>query len=90
MPAPRFSTRSTTQPVRSAASVVEIAGEAMVTSLSGRRTVVYRSSPLVARSANHMPIVTRKLTMKITIGLCRKAFFQKSCGLMTLQEIIVQ
>ena len=56
--------------------------------LDGRKS---RDSVIVMTNrSNHMPMFTKIEAMKSTVVFVRSFFDQKSCGVMTLQVIIVQ
>src|SRR5262245_34843742 len=57
---------------------------------SAGRNARCRLVTMITNRSNHIPTVTAMETMKITSGLVRIALFQKTCGEMTLHEIIVQ
>ena len=45
---------------------------------------------MITNRSNHMPIVTASATTQMTIGLRRRDLIQNTCGLNTLQMIMVQ
>ncbi len=57
--------------------------------LDGRKSRASEVTMITKRS-NHMPTLTKRQRIQTSVVLLRTALNQKNCGVITLQEIMIQ